>query len=137
MVPELLINPALPRALVLGAFGGVGLVLTVVYSRRGPMIFLPYAALLVALALLLSRFGDLPYASRFVAAFTGFVIATIPAYVAVGVLGKRQRERLRREGRLFAAPPPPLVALWGRVWRLGLVLVVAGIVSAGVAFVAA
>ncbi len=51
MVPELLINPALPRALVLGAFGGVGLVLTVVYSRRGPMIFLPYAALLVALAL--------------------------------------------------------------------------------------
>src|SRR2546423_5317296 len=113
MVPELLINPALPRALVLGAFGGVGLVLTVVYSRRGPMIFLPYAALLAALALLLSRFGDLPYASRFVAAFTGFVIATIPAYVAAGVLGQRQREGLPRERRLFPATPPPLVALWG------------------------
>ena len=137
MVPELLTNPALPRALVLGALGDVGVVLTVVYSRRGPMIFLPYAALLATLALLLSRFGDLPYASRFVAAFTGFVIATIPAYAAVGVLGKRQRERLRREGRLFAEPPPPLVALWGRVWRLGFVLVLAGIASAGVAFVAA
>ena len=137
MVPDLLINPALPRAMVLGAFGGVGLVLTVVYSQRGPMIFVPYTALLAALALLLSRFGDLPYASRLVAAFSGFVIATIPAYVAVGVLGRRQRERLRREGRLFAEPLPPLVALWGRVWRLGFVLVVAGIVSAGVAFVAA
>src|SRR5437762_13585278 len=131
MVPELLINPALPRALVLGAFGGVGLVLTVDYSRRGPMIFLPYAALLAALALLLSRFGDTPYASRFVAALTLFVIATIPAYVAVGVLGKRQRGRLRREGRLSAEPPPPLIALGGRGWRLGLLLVVAGIVSAG------
>src|SRR5881392_615805 len=137
MFPELLVNPALPRALAVGAFGGVGLVLTVVYSRRGPMIFVPYATLLAALTLLLSRFGQLPYAPRFAAAFAAFAIATIPTYVAVGVLGKRQRERLRREGRLFAAPPPPLVALWGRVWRLGLVLVVAGIVSAGVAFVAA
>src|SRR5947208_15575106 len=136
MFPELLVNPALPRALTLGAFGGVGLVLTVVYSRRGPMIFVPYAALLAALAVLLSRFGDLPYASRFVAAFAGFVIATIPAYVAVGVLGNRQRERLRREGRL-SAEPPPRFALWGRAWRLGLVLVASGIVSAGVAFVAA
>ena len=46
MFPELLVNPALPRALAVGAFGGVGLVLTVVYSRRGPMIFVSYAALL-------------------------------------------------------------------------------------------
>ena len=58
MLPELLVNPALPRALTVGAFGGVGLVLTVVYSRRGPMIFVPYAALLAALAVLLSRFGE-------------------------------------------------------------------------------
>src|SRR5438128_1122773 len=96
------------------------LVLTVVYSRRGPMIFVPYAALLAALTLLLSKFGQLPYASRFAAACAAFAIATVPVYVAVGVLGKRQRERLRREGRLSAEPPPAGFALWGHAWRIGL-----------------
>src|SRR2546429_9873436 len=88
MFPELLVNPALPRALAVGAFGGVGLVLTVVYSRRGPMIFVPYAALLAALTPLLSRFGQLPYAPRFAAAFAAFPIATVPVDVAGG--GTRQ-----------------------------------------------
>jgi hypothetical protein len=134
MFPELLVNPALLRALAVGAFGGVGLVLTVVYSRRGPMIFVPYAALLAALTLLLSRFGQLPYAPRFAAAFAAFAIATLPVYVAVGVLGRRQRERLRREGRLSAEPPR--LSLWGHVWRIGFVIAAGGIVTAGVAFVA-
>jgi len=137
MLHELLANPAFPRALAVGAFGGVGLVLTVVYSRRGPMIFVPYAALLAALTLLLSRFGQLPYAPRFAAAFAAFAIATVPVYVAVGVLGKRQRERLRREGRLSAEPPPRRFSLWDHVWRIGFVIAAGGIVSAGVAFVAA
>src|SRR5216117_1948236 len=83
MLPELLANPAFPRALAVGAFGGVGLVLTVVYSRRGPMIFVPYAALLAALTLLLSQFGQLPYAPRFAAAYAAFAMATVPVYVAV------------------------------------------------------
>ena len=137
MSPELLLNPALPRALTVGAFGGAGLVLTVVYSRRGPMIFVPYGALLAALTLLLSRFSYLPYAPRFAAAFAGFAIATIPVYVAVGVLGKRQRERLRREGRLQAQETTSRMSLWGRVLRIGFVLVAGGIVGAGVEFVAA
>src|SRR2546429_5533641 len=131
MFPELLVNPALPRALAVGAFGGVGLVLTVVYSRRGPMIFVPYAALVAALTLLLSRFEQLPYAPRFAAAFAAFAIATVPVYVAVGVLGKRQRERLRLEGRLSAEPPPARFSLWGQVWRIWVVIAAGGIVSAG------
>src|SRR2546429_9085801 len=112
MFPELLVNPALPRALAVGAFGGVGLVLTVVYSRRGPMIFVPYAALLAALTLLLSRFGQLPYAPRFAAAFAAFAIATAPVYVAVGILRNSQRGRLRREGRVAGEPPAHHIALW-------------------------
>jgi len=132
MFPELLVNPALPRALAVGAFGGVGLVLTVVYSRRGPLIFVPYAALLAALTLLLSQFGQLPYAPRFAAAYAAFAMATVPVYVAVGVLGKRQRER-----RLSAEPPPGRLSLWGHVWRIGFGIAVGGILSAGVAFVAA
>ncbi len=112
MLHELLANPAFPRALAVGAFGGVGLVLTVVYSRRGPMIFVPYAALLAALTLLLSRFGQLPYAPRFAAAFAAFAIATVPV-------------------------PPRRFSLWDHVWRIGFVIAAGGIVSAGVAFVAA
>src|SRR5436309_12839557 len=119
MFPELLANPALPRALAVGAFGGVGLVLTVVYSRRGPMIFVPYAALLAALTLLLSRFGQLPYAPRFAAAFAAFGIGTVPVYVAVGRCGKRQRESLRCEGCLSGEPPPLLFAVGDHVWRNG------------------
>src|SRR5947199_10753120 len=115
MLPELLVNPALPRALAVGAFGGVGLVLTVVYSRRGPLIFVPYAALLAALTLLLSQFGPLPYAPRFAAAYAAVAMATVPVYVAVRVVGKRQRER-----RLSAEPRPGRVSLWRDVWRIRL-----------------
>jgi hypothetical protein len=136
MFDELLANPALPRALVVGAFGGVGLVLTVVYSRRGPMIFVPYAALLAALTLLLSRYSELAYASRFTAALLAFAMATIPLYVAVGVLAERERERLRREGRL-PAQPSTAPSVWGHAWRIALLFVVGSIASAGVAFVAA
>jgi hypothetical protein len=136
MSHELLVNPALPRALVIGAFGGVGLVLTVVYSRRGPMIFVPYAALLSALALLLSRYSELAYAARFAAAMSAFATATIPLYVAVGVLAERQRERLRREGRLPSQPSTARFGFWGHVWRIAFLFVVGSIASAGVAFVA-
>ena len=81
---ELLSNPALPRAVVVGLFGGAGLSLTIVYSRRGPMIYVAYAALLVALALLLSRYAELTYFTRFVAALSGFAVACAAvAFVAV------------------------------------------------------
>jgi len=37
---ELLANPLVPRAVVVGILGGVGLALTSIYSRRGPMMSL-------------------------------------------------------------------------------------------------
>jgi len=135
MLDELLLNPAFPRAIVLGLFGGAALALTVTYSRRGPMIFLPYAALLAATGLLLSRYPQLPYADRFAATLAALAVATIPLYVAVGVLAGRARARLRREGKL--PPHGRGMSVWGRTWRLGSLVVVGVIVSAGVAYVAA
>ena len=41
--------PLVLRAGVVGIFGGAGLVLTQMYSRRGPLIFPVYAAILAAL----------------------------------------------------------------------------------------
>ena len=135
LLTEVLSNPAVPRALVVGAFGGAGLVLTVVYSRRGPMIYPVYAALLAALTLLLARYPEVAYGGRFGAALAGFAAASAPLYVATGVLAERERRRLRREGRLSARAGG--VRLVGHAWRVGFLLAVGAVVSAGVAFVAA
>jgi hypothetical protein len=132
---ELFLTPALPRAIVVGAFGGAALILTAVYSRRGPTILVPYAGLAVAIALLLSRYPTLSYGSRFVAALAGFLAATIPLYVAVGILAAHVREQRRRDDKLSA--PVSVMSGWGRTWRLTAVSALAVIVCAGIAYVAA
>jgi len=131
---EFLSNPALPRALVLGLFGGAGLVLTIVYSRRGPLIYPTYAAFLAALTLLLARYPGVPYPARFAIALAGFLTASALLYVAAGVLAERQRDRVRREGRL---PPGGGVPFLGHLWRIAFLVAVGAVVSVGVAFIAA
>ena len=132
---ELFLTPALPRAIVVGAFGGAALVLTAVYSRRGPAILMPYAALAVAITLLLARYPTLSYGGRFGAALVGFVAATIPLYVTVAILAARAREQRRRGGK--QAAPVRGMSGWGRAWRLTAVSALAVIVCAGIAYVAA
>jgi hypothetical protein len=126
MAPDFL--PALSRALVIAAFGGAGLVLTQVYSRRGPLVFPVYAALLAALALSLARAPALGFSPRFLIALSATGVATAIAFVATLVLAARARRTLER-GRREPAP--------GRAPRWGLPLVVLLLVaaSAGVAYV--
>lgn len=134
VLAELLSSPTLPRALVLGVFGGAGLILTMIYSRRGPLIYPVYGALLAALALLLARDPFAAYGVRFAAAFGGFFVATAMAYVAASIRRGREVERIRREGRpMVGGRVTPL----GHLWRLGLVMAVGAVVCAGVAFVTA
>ena len=135
VLADLLSTPVLPRALVLGVFGGIGLALTVVYSRRGPMIYPAYAAFLTAVALLLARYPELVYAQRVAVALAGFLTASAFLYVAAALLAERQRDRLRREGRL--PPGGGGVSLVGHLWRVGFLVSVGTVVSAGVAFIAA
>ena len=91
--------PFLARAAVLGFIGGVGLVLTQVFSRRGPLILPVYAAVLAALALLGARFPQLPYSAHFSAILIGMVVATALALIAVIVRGGRERRALAASGR--------------------------------------
>lgn len=133
----LVLNPALPRSVVIGAFGGAGLALTALYSRRGPMIYPVYAAILAALAALLARFPDLPYASRFLAALVGFSVASAALYVTTGILADRGRRRLVTEGRLPATALKFRLSVIGHAWRIGFLLIIGTIASAGVAFIAA
>ena len=134
---EFIANPAFPRALVVGAFGGVGLVLTAMYSRRGPLVFAPYAAFLAALTLLLARYPGLTYGVRFVAGLGSFLVASAALYVATGVLADRSRRRLVAEGRLPETALYYRLPLWGHVWRLGLLVGIGAVVCGAVAFVAA
>jgi hypothetical protein len=133
---ELWANAVFSRAVVLGLFGGVGLVLTVVYSRRGPLIYPVYAALLAALALLVARYPGISYAGRFGAALAGFLVASGALYVAVGILADRQRRRLVAQGRLPASALEARLSLGGHAWRLGFLLAVGTIASAGIAYIA-
>ena len=91
--------PFLARAAVLGFIGGVGLVLTLVFSRRGPLIFPVYAAILAALALLGARFPQLPYPAHFSAVLTGMMAATAVAFAGVLVRGVRERRAMIASGR--------------------------------------
>jgi len=136
-VSVLLLNPALPRAVVIGAFGGAGLTLTALYSRRGPMIYPVYAGILAALALLLARFPDQSYASRLVACLVGFSVASAALYVTTGILSRRGRERLVKQGRLPASALTFRLSFGGHAWRIAFLLAVGTLASAGVAFVAA
>ena len=132
---DLIANPLVARALVVGIFGGAGLSLTSIYSRRGPMIYPVYAALLAALTMLLARHAQLTYGVRVTAALVGFATATLMSYVTVGVLANRQREVLVAEGRLPHNARG--VSLLGHVWRWAFLLGTGAIVSAALAFISA
>lgn len=111
--------PSLPRALVLGALGGVALILVSVFSRRGPLIFIPYAVLLATLAALVAR-RELAFTTRFVAVFAGFTVASLALYGYV---------------TLFGAESASSIPVLGHAWRLGLVLGIGAILAAAVGYV--
>jgi hypothetical protein len=136
MPTDLIQNPALPRAIVLGLFGGIGLALTATYSRRGPLIYPVYAAVLASLAVLLSRYSTLAYNVRVVAALGGFCAASLVLYVAVGFLADRDRAIWVELGRLPETALHHRVSLLGHAWRWGFLLAIGTVASAGVAFIA-
>ena len=87
-------------------------------------------------ALMPARYAALPYTTRLAAAFAGFLVASAALYVTAGVLGDRQRRRLVAEGRLSASALHAGVSLGGHAWRIGLIVGVGTVLSAGVAFLA-
>jgi len=117
------------RALVIGAFGGAALVLTQIYSRRGPLIYPVYAAILFALGLFLSHASGFGLGVRVLACFVAVLLSTGMSLVATLVLAARARARFVAEGRTFGPGHAP-------IWGLPLVVLILFVASAGVAFVA-
>src|SRR5262245_37638429 len=124
MIPDQFLALLL-RALVIGAFGGAALVLTEVYSRRGPLIYPVYAAIFFALALLLARTTGIGFGARLLICVAAILLSTAITFVATLVLAARARARLSIEVTTFA---PGSVPMWG----LPLVLAILVTASAGV-----
>ena len=118
-IPSIFRNPLHLRALVLGALTGAALVLLALFSRRGPLMLVPYAAMFGALAPLLARYRSEAFWTRTGAAFGAFLVATLISYLYI---------------RLFANPVVPSVSLIGLA-RFGLVVGSGALLAAAVAFV--
>jgi hypothetical protein len=118
----------LTQALVIGVFGGAGLVLTQIYSRRGPLIYPVYAVILAALTLSLAHADSLPFSPRFSAAFAGILVSTAIAMVGTMVRAARARRDLLASGRELAPGRMP----W---WAPSLLLSLLMTASAAAAYV--
>jgi hypothetical protein len=127
MPPSLL--PVMSRAVTIGAFGGAALVLTQIYSRRGPLIYPVYAGILVVLGLFLTRAASLGFGTRFVICLVALLVSTAMTFIATLVLAARARARLLAQGRTIAPGRAP-------IWGLPLLLLILVTASAGVAYVA-
>jgi len=134
---QLASNPALARAAVVGLFGGAGLTLTAIYSRRGPMIYPVYAAILATLTLLIARYPSLSFGSRAAAALVGFMVASAALSITADIQANRERRKMVRRGQLPESALSYRPSLLGYAARFVFLATIGGAISAGVAFIAA
>jgi hypothetical protein len=105
-------------ALALGLLGGGALITTTTLTRRGPVIFVPYAAIVVVTALYL-RLERVPrFSRRFGMALGAFMFASALLYLYIGVV---------RAKTLFVIPPTD------HAWRIAVMLGIGSALSAAVA----
>jgi|SRR5688572_3389075 hypothetical protein len=104
-------GPLLTRAIVIGALGGIGLILTHVFSRRGPLIFPVYAGILASLAMVTARFPDVPFNAAFASVLAGMTVATMLALLSVLVRSAKHRRKVVASGRVIKDERPPRWAL--------------------------
>lgn len=102
----------------LGVLGGAALIATVSLSRRGPMIYLPYTAIVLTAAFYLRSEHVQGFATRFGLALGAFMLATVIVYLFIG---------------LYSAKTLFVISLAGHAWRLALMFGVGALLSAAVA----
>src|ERR1043165_2205199 len=104
--------------LVLGVLGGAGLIATVILSHRGPMIFFPYAAIVLVGALYMRFDRVRPFTRRLILSASSFMIATLILYVFIP---------------LFQVRTDSNISVLGHAWRLALMLLIGGVVACVIA----
>ena len=86
-----------------GLIGGLALVSVPLLGLRGPMIYVPYTALLLVLAFLSGLFKFDRW-QRFELVFTGFMVSSLLLYLYTIFID---------------SPSAWTIPLWGHAWRLG------------------
>lgn len=104
--------------LSLGLLGGAALIATVSLSTRGPLIYIPYAAIVLTSAAYLRFERVQPFGMRFGLALGSFMVATVLLYLFIGI---------------FHAKTLLVISPLGHAWRLGLMLLIGSALSAAVA----
>jgi hypothetical protein len=94
------------------------MIVTTFLSRRGPMLFLPYMAIVFAGAIYLCLERVRPFARRLMLSAGSFMVATLILYLFIAVSHAR------------AAPQ---ITVLGHAWRLVLMLLIGGILACAVA----
>lgn len=123
-VPET--NPIYVRALVVGLFGGLSLVLTHTFSRRGALMFPVYAAILLVGTLVTTQFPNLTFGTRFASVLLSLVIATACSLVEISYRAARHARMRVQAGK----PPLSTTVPW---WGMPVVFGSLVAVSAGAA----
>lgn len=109
---------AIAFSLGLGLLGAGALIVTAWNITRGPLVLIPYGALVLVAAVYLRVERVQYFGRRFAMTLGVFMFATVLFYLFVGLV---------RAGTLFVIP------LRGHAWRLGFMLVIGGALSAAVA----
>lgn len=79
-------------AVILGVLGGAGLITTFLLTHRGPMVFIPYLAMLIAVVVYFRR-RVTTFAQRFNAALVAYLVANVIGLVYVDATIHRVGER--------------------------------------------
>lgn len=109
-------------SLALGLLGASSIIVTAWNTTRGPLVFIPYGALVLAAAVYLRVERVQSFRRRFALTLGVFMFATVLFYLYVG---------------LFTAKTLFIVPLLGHAWRLGFMLLIGSVLSAAVAQVTA
>ena len=104
------------------------MILAHAYSRRVPVVYGVYGALLLSTALMIGQYDALPFATRFSAVLVALVVASLFLFGRVAVRSARRERQWMRSGQ----PPLPVSRPW---WGMPAVAGALAALSAGVAFV--
>ena len=111
----------IPVALALGVLGGAALIVTIILTSKGPAIFIPYTALLIATFVSLRAVNWSSFSKRFTASFLAFMVATIMLYLFIGI---------------YDAGTILEISVWGHLWRLGFMAAIGSALSFAVSYLA-
>lgn len=104
--------------LSLGLLGGGALIITVSLTTRGPLVFLPYALIVITGAVYLRVERVQGFGNRFALSLGSFMFATVLLYLFIGLVHAKSLLK---------------ISLFGHAWRLGLMLLIGAALSAAVA----